>query len=177
MRSKHLFTVGIYMLSLLCLTGLTAAHAAWTDSGWTSTVSSSSSSGYVVNTQTPGASAVAPSAGLTSTFITATYTNTMSANGANYDVNIAWTYSLSGSVNTVGSANSSFSWSNGNAGGSQSGAGSYSFGPTTETGQDTVVHPSGGTVTVVVNASASTSTYPVAGSASASGSGNGAYTP
>lgn len=153
-------------------------RAQWSDGGWTPTISSHSPSGYVVNTQTPGASSVAPSAGHYTTWVEASYSNTMSANGANYSVSIAWTYSMSGSTSGYGGCLSSFGWDRGTMSDSRSGNNvSYSDGPTKESGSDTVISPPGGPVSVQITAHTSAQTSPPGSSASAGASGNGSYTP
>jgi hypothetical protein len=101
----------------------------------------------------------------------------MSANGVGYNAYIAWTYSSWGTSSGQAAISSSFAWDRGNAGDSRSGFNvSYSHGPTTETGSDTVVSPPGGIVSVQVHAAVTVTSYPPS-SGSAGASGNGTYTP
>ena len=173
MRSRNIVCALVALLVLAAMP--VAAHAQWTDGGWSGWKQSYSSSGWVFNTSSPGVSAAAPSNGLNHTYIYAQYNDVMSANGANYNCDITWTYTLTGQVYISYSAGSSFGWPNGSMSNSIT-SGSYSIGPT-DAATDSIVSPPGGTVSVTVGADAQNNPYYFSSWATASATGNGRYNP
>lgn len=85
------------------------ASAQWSSGTYTHYTKEKSSSGYVINGNAPGVSAVAPSNGLTHTFITEHYECALSANGVTYSTTIHHFYALYGSVSSGASCGSGYS--------------------------------------------------------------------